>query len=151
MEGIFLHILADALGSVSVVISTLLIYYTGWPGFDPLASCLIAILIFASSIPLVKSAATNLLLTMPASTEYTLRDTISGISGIPGVVGYSSTRFWDTTEGVRGVVHVQTEGVATQDVGRRVEEWVKRNLGGKAEVTVVAEGRDGGGCWCRKS
>jgi len=44
MQGIYLHIMADALGSVAVVISTLLVQLTGWSGFDPLASCIIAIL-----------------------------------------------------------------------------------------------------------
>ena len=47
MHGIFLHILADTLGSVAVVISTVLVHYSGWSGYDPLASCFIAILIFA--------------------------------------------------------------------------------------------------------
>jgi solute carrier family 30 (zinc transporter), member 5/7 len=56
MQGIFLHILADALGSVSVIISTLLIKYNSWNSWDPLASCIIAVLIFFSAILLVKSS-----------------------------------------------------------------------------------------------
>ncbi|KAI5821303.1 cation efflux family-domain-containing protein [Pyronema omphalodes] len=148
MHGIFLHILADALGSVSVVISTMLIHYTGWTGFDPLASMLIAILIFASSIPLVVSAAKNLLLTVDAGTEYTLRETISGISVLPGVSGYQATRFWESERGaLRGVVHIQGEG-DTEIVRRRVEEWLKQNVEG-VDVTVVVE-REGEGCWCKK-
>ncbi|KAI9780963.1 MAG: putative zinc transporter msc2 [Geoglossum umbratile] len=94
MHGIFLHVLADTLGSVAVVVSTLLIKYFGWAGFDPLASCLIAILIFASAIPLVSSSAKTLLLTIPADTEYKLRETLAGVSGLRGVVGYCVPRFW---------------------------------------------------------
>jgi len=41
------------LGSVGVIISTLLIQFYGWTGFDPIASLLIAVLIAASVIPLV--------------------------------------------------------------------------------------------------
>ena len=94
MHGIFLHILADTLGSVAVVISTVLVHFSGWAGYDPIASCLIAILIFASAIPLVTSTAKTLLLTIPADVEYNLRDTLSGVSTLRGVVGYTAPKFW---------------------------------------------------------
>lgn len=99
MHGIFLHIMADTLGSVAVVISTILVHFYGWSGFDPLASCLIAILIFASAVPLVTSTASSLLLAMPADVEYNLRDTLAGVSTLRGVVGYTVPKFWldDTT------------------------------------------------------
>lgn len=101
MHGIFLHILADTLGSVAVVISTILIHFYGWPGFDPLASCVIAILIFASAVPLVTSTAKRLLLALPADVEYNLRDTLAGVSTLRGVSGYAVPRFWldDTASG----------------------------------------------------
>ena len=47
------HRIQDTLGSVGVIISTLLIQFYGWTGFDPIASLFIAILIAASVIPLV--------------------------------------------------------------------------------------------------
>lgn len=75
MRGVFLHVMAvcnhpmlfsyakltfhahrllqDTLGSVGVIISTLLIQFYGWTGFDPIASLFIAILIAASVVPLV--------------------------------------------------------------------------------------------------
>ena len=43
----------DTLGSVGVIVSTLLIQMYGWTGFDPIASLFIAILIAGSVIPLV--------------------------------------------------------------------------------------------------
>ncbi|POW08243.1 hypothetical protein PSTT_07719 [Puccinia striiformis] len=52
MKGVFLHVMADTLGSVGVIISTLLIERYGWTGFDPIASIFIALLIFASVVPL---------------------------------------------------------------------------------------------------
>ncbi|PVV00525.1 hypothetical protein BB560_005091 [Smittium megazygosporum] len=61
MEGVFLHVLADTLGSVGVIVSTLLIEWFGWTGFDPLASMLIAVLIFASVIPLFKNSFNELM------------------------------------------------------------------------------------------
>ncbi|KAL2869679.1 metal cation transporter MSC2 [Aspergillus lucknowensis] len=99
MHGIFLHILADTLGSVAVVISTILVHYSGWSGYDPIASCIIAILIFASAVPLVSGTAKSLLLTLPGDVEYNVRETLAGVSTLRGVVGYTVPKFWlDDTE-----------------------------------------------------
>ena len=43
--GVFLHVLADTLGSVGVIVSSLLIRYYGWMVADPICSMLIAGLI----------------------------------------------------------------------------------------------------------
>jgi zinc transporter 5/7 len=49
-----LHILSDTGGSVAVIISTLLIQNYGWLWIDPLCSLLLAMLIIAGVLPLVK-------------------------------------------------------------------------------------------------
>lgn len=112
MHGIFLHILADTLGSVAVVISTILVHYSGWSGYDPLASCFIAILIFASAVPLVSSTAKTLLLTLPADTEYNVRETLAGVSTLRGVVSYTVPKFWidDTGAGSSEHAHAHDHG-----------------------------------------
>jgi len=94
MAGIYLHILADTMGSVAVIISTLLTSYSGWSGWDPIASCVIAILIILASIPLVTSSAHKLLLTVSSEIEYSLRNTLQELSTLRGVVGYTVPRFW---------------------------------------------------------
>lgn len=150
MHGIFLHVLADTLGSLAVMISTILIHFYGWPGFDPLASCLIAILIFASAIPLVTSSARTLLLTVPADTEFDLREALSGISGLRGVVGYAVPKFW-LEEGeerkVLGIIHViAAKGADLEDVKERAIAYLR---GRHMEILVQVE-RDGSDrCWCR--
>lgn len=150
MHGIFLHVMADTLGSLAVVISTLLIHFYGWSGFDPLASCLIAILIFASAIPLVTSSARTLLLTVPPDTEFDLRESLSGVSGLRGVVGYAVPKFW-LEEGeekkVLGVIHViAAKGADLEDVKERAVAYLR---GRHMEVLVQVE-RDGSDrCWCR--
>lgn len=59
--GVFLHILADTLGSVGVLVSSLLIHHLGWHWVDPACSLCISLLIFASSVPLLRGT-TNVLL-----------------------------------------------------------------------------------------
>jgi zinc transporter 5/7 len=103
MRGIYLHVLADTLGSVSVIGSTALTYYTGWSFWDPLASCFIAVLIFLSSVPLVKSCARRLILTVPPDAEYSLRNTLAGIMAQPGVLGYAAPKFWVDDRSPEGV------------------------------------------------
>ena len=63
--GFFLHILADALGSVGVIISSLLIHYKGLYVADPICSVIISVLIFVSVIPLITSSGSTLLLKNP--------------------------------------------------------------------------------------
>lgn len=99
MQGIFLHILADALGSVAVIVSTLLTKYYGWSGWDPIASCIIAVLIFVSAIPLVKSSGMRLMLSLPADVEYGIRNALQELSSLRGVVGYAVPKFWLEDEG----------------------------------------------------
>lgn len=55
LQGVFLHILADALGSVAVIISSIAIEYGGFYIADPICCFIISILILMSVIPLIKS------------------------------------------------------------------------------------------------
>ena len=64
-----MHVLADTLGSVGVIISSFLIQQFGWFIADPLCSMFIAIMIFLSVIPLLKHAANVLLLRTPTDRE----------------------------------------------------------------------------------
>jgi zinc transporter 5/7 len=152
MRGIFLHVLADTMGSAAVIVSTVLIHFLGWPGWDPLASCLIAILIFLSSIPLVSSCARRLLLTLPADTEYSLRETLRGVSDLRGVASYSVPRFWmDDAEGeaqggVLGAMHVIcTRGSDLDDVRERTRQYLRKK---GCDVVVQTEREGEGRCWC---
>lgn len=67
--GVFLHVLADTLGSVGVIISSLLIEHFGWKIADPICSLFIATLILLSVVPLLRETAYILLLRAPADME----------------------------------------------------------------------------------
>ena len=149
MHGIFLHVLADTLGSVAVVFSTILIHYTGWAGFDPLASCLIAILIFASAVPLVTSSAQRLLLAVPEDTEFDLREALAGVGSLKGVMGVQVPRFWmgeGEDSGVQGVMHVVVgRGSEADEVRERAVKYLKER---GMDVLVQMEREGEGRCWC---
>jgi cobalt-zinc-cadmium efflux system protein len=56
IKGAFLHLLVDALVSVGVVISGIVIYYTNWNVIDPIISLIIAVVILISTWGLFKES-----------------------------------------------------------------------------------------------
>jgi zinc transporter 1 len=70
MHGVFLHVLGDALGSVAVIISALFIWFSPWSWrfyVDPAISILIASIILATTVPLVRGTCYILLQGTPSS------------------------------------------------------------------------------------
>ncbi|KAK1383736.1 zinc transporter 5 [Heracleum sosnowskyi] len=107
MEGIFLHVLADTLGSVGVVISTLLIKYKGWLASDPICSIFISVLIVSSVIPLLRNSAEILLQRIPKVHEHDLKEAIRDVVKMKGVRGIQRLHIWSfTNDDVVGTVHL---------------------------------------------
>ena len=94
MHGIYLHVAADAGGSLAVIISTALTLWKPWYLWDPLATILIASLIFVAAVPLVQTSAKKLLLVIPDDMEYGLKNAMQELVGLRGVAGYAVPRFW---------------------------------------------------------
>ncbi|XP_065211308.1 uncharacterized protein ZnT63C isoform X2 [Planococcus citri] len=68
MRGVFLHVLADALGSVIVIISATIVWKTDWEYkyyIDPTLSLLMVMIILRSVWPLLQESALILLQTVP--------------------------------------------------------------------------------------
>jgi len=151
MRGIYLHVLADTLGSAAVIVSTVLTYFWKWAGWDPIASCVISALILLSAVQLVKSSARRLLLTVPDDVEYNLRETLAGVPGIKGVASYSTPKFWiDDRSGAEdqllGVMHVvAVRGADMEDVRDRVRGYL---LSKGIDVTLQVEREGDASCWC---
>jgi zinc transporter 5/7 len=108
LTGIFLHILADALGSVSVIISSILIWQFEWHIVDPICSLVISALIFASVIPLLKNSVGVLMQTAPEQfVTIQLPQLINTILQTPGVAMCEDQHFWSlTSEEIIGSVNL---------------------------------------------
>lgn len=107
MQGIFLHVLADTMGSVGVVISTLLIKYKGWLVADPACSIFISALIVASVIPLLRNSAEILLQRVPRSSEQDLKEALNDVMKLKGVLGTQNLHVWSfTNTEVVGTIHL---------------------------------------------
>uniref|UniRef100_A0A8C1HHL3 Zinc transporter n=1 Tax=Cyprinus carpio carpio TaxID=630221 RepID=A0A8C1HHL3_CYPCA len=127
MRGVFLHVLADTLGSVGVIISTILIRQFGWLIADPICSLFIATLIFLSVIPLLKDACEVLLLRMPPQHEKELNFALEKIRKIEGVLSYRDPHFWRHSASViAGTIHLQLmSDVVEQRVIQQVSAVLK--------------------------
>ena len=69
IQGVFLHVMADALGSIVVLISASVIWLTEWEYrdyLDPLLSLVIVLLICVSTWPLLRESVFILLNSIPA-------------------------------------------------------------------------------------
>ncbi|KAF9189023.1 putative zinc transporter msc2 [Haplosporangium sp. Z 11] len=164
MQGVFLHIMADTLGSVGVIISTLLIDWFGWTGFDPIASMFIAVLIFLSVIPLIKDSAAVLMLEVPDANLGSIEHALQELTNIPGVSSYSCARFWpNSPESMIGSIHIQASApgsgadgaapasVDTMAIQHSVEQVLLSTIQGLSEVAVQVEKGGAGGfqsCFC---
>ena len=90
MRGVYLHVLGDALGSVIVIISALIIKYAEgeWTIYvDPVMSILMVCLILKTSVPLLSESSLILLQTVPThikikEVQDRLLDTIDGVLSV---------------------------------------------------------------------
>lgn len=148
MKGIFLHILADTLGSVGVVISTILTKFFSWDGFDPVASIIIAVLIFLSAIPLIKSTALSLLLKLKSDKEMKIRSVLNDIVQVKGIKSFTTPRFWPSSDNsdIFGYIHVQIyRGENSLHIKKQCEKIFQAE---SIDVMIQVE-NDFDTCWCR--
>ncbi|KAG0362198.1 cation efflux family-domain-containing protein [Gamsiella multidivaricata] len=98
MRGIFVHVLGDALGSVGVIFTALIIWLTNFSWrfyFDPIISLLITAIIIHSAVPLVRSASFILLQGVPVGVE--IEEIRKEIKAIPGVISIHDLHIWQLT------------------------------------------------------
>ena len=94
----WLHVLADALGSIGVMAGALLVLAFGWRWADPAAASLIAVLILYNAWLLVKEAVDVLMASAPG--ELNTEAVRSALSEVEGVAGIHDLHVWTLTSGI---------------------------------------------------
>ncbi len=84
IKSVWLHILGDTLSSIGVVVSGVIVYYTGWVYADPIASSIIGIVIVCGGVRLTKETIVIFLDLTPSG--FNIEDLAKKIEGIPGVI-----------------------------------------------------------------
>ncbi|KAF7014471.1 unnamed protein product [Triticum aestivum] len=139
MEGIFLHVLADTMGSAGVVISTLLIKYKGWLIADPICSVFISIMIVASVLPLLRNSAEILLQRVPRSHEKDFEAALDDVKKINGVIGVHNVHLWNLTNtDIVGTFHLHISAEADKSVIRESASRIFQEAGVQ-DLTIQIE------------
>jgi solute carrier family 30 (zinc transporter), member 5/7 len=127
MRGVYLHILADTMGSVGVIISSFLLQQFGWFIADPLCSMFIAIMIFLSVRPLIKHSAMVLMLRTPNDKEASFKQALTRILSIEGVISYRDDHLWQlSSSSYVTTLHVLIEQNSYEQlIGSQVQSILK--------------------------
>lgn len=149
MRGAYLHVLADLLGSVAVIVAALIISVTDWHWVDPVASLVIALLILPRSWQLLRTAGTVLMERVPDAVDPTgLEEELVGVSGVERI---HDLHVWSVDgESALASVHVVADGASQrqpQDAARcavldRVQEVFRAHGIDHATVQVEEPGHE---------
>src|SRR3954468_21046474 len=108
LEGVLRHSAADALGSLGVVVSAVVMLATGWRYADPIAGLLIGLLVLAGSWTLVRDAFDVLMEAAPAGLD--VQEIGRAMAAVPGVREVHDLHVWTVTSGFPALAaHVRTD------------------------------------------
>jgi cobalt-zinc-cadmium efflux system protein len=97
VKGAFLHVMADALGSVGVLAAALMIKITGSFAWDPIVSVGVCVLILWGSGRLIRESFLIFMEGAPGHLDVTAIE--KALAGVPGVVGVHDLHVWTITSG----------------------------------------------------
>jgi len=107
-----LHVFGDLIGSVAALTAGAVIHFTGWQPIDPLLSIVIALLILAATLRLLREAVHVLMEGVPAGIQ--LREVGMALAQVPGVHSVHDLHIWTIASGqVALSAHLDVE-----DLGR---------------------------------
>ncbi|MFF8605858.1 cation diffusion facilitator family transporter [Streptomyces sp. NPDC015346] len=116
VRGAYLEVLADALGSVTVLISAGIILATGWQYADPIASILIGLMIVPRTVKLLRETLDVLLEAAPKGVD--MAEVRAHILALPGVEDVHDLHAWTITSGMPVLsAHVVVDQAALDSVG----------------------------------
>lgn len=99
MEGVFLHVLGDALGNIGVIVTALFIWRTeySWRFYsDPIVSLFITMIIFSSALPLCRKSCKILLQATPQNLDSNL--IVKKITLLPSIKAIHDFHVWNLDE-----------------------------------------------------
>jgi cobalt-zinc-cadmium efflux system protein len=106
IRGAFLHVATDLAAFAGTAVAGALVLATGWDRFDPLASLVVAALIFWSSFSLLRDS-TRILLEMSPDEP---REVAGEMLAVPGVVEVHDLHVWTVGSGFQSIsAHVLVE------------------------------------------
>lgn len=129
LRGAYFEVLADMLGSIGVIISALVIMFTGWTLADPIIGAAIGIFIVPRTWRLLSQAVHILLEGTPTGVDIPGME--SALRVIPGVDDVHDLHVWTITSGLDSMSGhlVVAEGTDEQHVLRNARELLHDKFG----------------------
>lgn len=137
VRGAYLEVLADMVGSVGVLISGVITYFTGWAYADIVVAVLIALWVLPRAFHLLKQVLNVVLQATPEDVDVAqLKKDILSVDGVDEVHHF---HVWSLTTGENiGSVHIVTDDLAN----RAIVQDIMENQYGLRHVTVQVEGEE---------
>lgn len=108
MKGAYLEVFSDMLGSIGVIVASLLIMFKGWEIADPIASIAMGLFILPRTWHLLKQVTHVLLEGTPTHIE--INEVEQELLKLNGVVSIHDTHIWTITSGIDAMTaHIEIE------------------------------------------
>lgn len=133
IKGAFLHVMADAVSSIGVIVAGIIIILTGLTIADPVIATVIGLIILWGAVRLVRDSVDILMESVPRHIQ--VEDVVKSIKDVPGVEEIHDVHVWTITSGITALsAHLMIED---QMVSRSAEvrEAVTHMLGESFEIT----------------
>ena len=121
MQGAYLEVLSDTLGSIGIIIAGIVIYLTGFYLADPIVSIVLALFIFPRTWRLLNKSLHILMEGVPANISH--EEVKNSILQIKGVTGIFELHIWTITSGLNAL----SAHVVVIDPSRSLEVLQKIN------------------------
>ncbi len=124
IKSVWLHVIGDALSSIGVIISGIVIYFTGWTYADPIASVLIGGIIILGGIRLVRDSVSIFLNLTPKG--FNVEKLVQKITDMPDVIDVHDVHLWPVAQNhVAFSAHILVDDKTLKEV-----ETTKKNIEG---------------------
>lgn len=138
IRGALLHVLGDLLGSVAALVAGVVIWYTAWYPIDPLLSLVIAVLILAASLRLLRDALHALMEGVPL--HLSLQEIGTAIAAVEGVRSVHDLHVWMLSSNRTALsAHVLVDDLARWDRILRAVSVMLHDRFGIEHVTLQPE------------
>lgn len=114
IKGASLEVLADLLGSVGVILASIIVITTGWPYADPIIAAAIGLFVFPRTFVLMKQAIRIIMEVAPVGVD--VAQAQKELEAIPGVKEVHDLHIWTITSGIEAAsVHILIAKTASWD------------------------------------
>ena len=151
LRSAFLHLVGDAATSLGVMISGLIVYFTGWNYADAIVSILVSLWIGREAIVIVRKTVSVLMEGTPEGVEFAEVD--QAMLAVPGVKGVHDLHIWSISSSDLALsAHVVVADASLSELGSvmtGLKDMLAKQFGvGHVTVELENEGGQcaGGGC-----